>query len=126
MNVKKTKSSKKIILKITMSMTASLSSGWDSWTAFRSVVGSVIFLFVSLSSSLIVIDVHGVFLNTIVDQFTALEKIACLSCSPRHSMMMLDASLISFSFDSCEKVSVMLLLSVLFARITLMFLLTSC
>ena len=67
------------------------------------------------------IDVeHSVFLNTILDQLTALEKIAWLSWSPRLSMMMVDASLMSFSSDSCEKVSARLFLSVLFARITSM------
>ena len=98
----------------------SLSSGWDSWTAFRSVVGSVIFFVVSLPSSPVVIDVHGVFLNTILDQLIALEKIVRLSWRPRVSMISEEASLISFSSDSCEKVSARLFLSVLFARITSM------
>ena len=42
-------------------------------------MGSVIFWFVSLPSSSMVIVEHGVFLNTIFVQLTALEKIACLS-----------------------------------------------
>ena len=88
-------------------------------------MGSVIFLFVSLPSSSVVIIEHGVFLNTILDQFTALEKIAWLSWSPRLSIMIEEASLMSFSFDSCEKVSARLLLSALFARITSMGLLMS-
>ena len=41
-------------------------------------------------------------------------------------MMVVEASLMSFSSDSCEKVSARLLLSVLFARITLMGLSISC
>ena len=42
-------------------------------------MGFVIFFVVSLPSSLMVVVEHGVFLNTILDQLTALEKIACLS-----------------------------------------------
>ena len=83
-------------------------------------MGSVIFWIVSLPSLSMVIDVHGVFLNTILDQLTALEKIACSSWRSRLSMMRVEASLMSFSFDSCEKVSARLFLSVLFARITSM------
>ena len=83
-------------------------------------MGSVIFFIVSLPFSSVVIDVHGVFLNTILDQFTALEKIAWLSWSPRISMIVVEASLMSFSSDSCEKVRARLLLSVLLARITSM------
>ena len=36
----------------------------------------VIFVMTSVSSSLVVVVVQGVFLNTILDQLTALEKIA--------------------------------------------------
>ena len=81
-------------------------------------MGSVIFLGVSSPSSLMVVVVHGVFLNTILYQLTALEKIACLSWSLRLSMIVVEVSLMSFSFDSCEKVRARLFLSVLFARIT--------
>ena len=98
----------------------SLSSGWDSLTAFRRVVGSVIFLVTSVSSPLVIVVVQGVFLKMIFDQLTALEKIASLSWSPSVSMISVEASLISFSLDSCEKVSARLLLSVLFARTTSM------
>ena len=87
-------------------------------TAFRSVAGSVVLWIVSLPSLSVVIDVHGVFLNTILDQFIALEKIAHSSWRSRLSMMRVEASLMSFSSDSCEKVSARLFLSVLFARIT--------
>ena len=83
-------------------------------------MGFVIFWIVSLPSSSMAIDVHSVFLNTILDQLTALEKIASLSWSPRLLRMVVEASLISFSSDSCEKVSAILFLSVLFARITSM------
>ena len=55
---------------------ASLSSGWDSLTAFRRVSVFVIFVMTSVFSSLVVVVVQGVFLNTILDQLTALEKIA--------------------------------------------------
>ena len=83
-------------------------------------MGSVIFLVISLPFSLVIDVEHGVFLNTILDQLTDLEKIARSSWSPRLSMMKVEASLMSFSFNSCEKVSARLFLSVLFARITLM------
>ena len=40
-----------------------------------------------LSSGLIVYDLHGVFLNTIFDQLTALPKIAWLLSGKRHCLM---------------------------------------
>ena len=88
-------------------------------------MGSVIFLVFSLPFSSVIDVEHGVFLNTILDQLTALEKIARSSWRSRLSMMRVEASLMSFSFDSCEKVSARLFLSVLFARITSMGLLMS-
>ena len=55
---------------------AFLRSGWDSLTASSRALGLRSCATIELSSGLIVYDRHGVFLNTIFDQLTALPKIA--------------------------------------------------
>ena len=55
---------------------ASFSSGWDSFTALRRTVVSVICVTTSVPLlSLMKEVVHGVFLNTIFNQLVDLEKI---------------------------------------------------
>ena len=61
--------------------------GWDSLTASSKALGLRSCATIELSSGLIVYDRHGVFLNTIFDQLTALPKIAWLLSGKRHCLM---------------------------------------
>ena len=61
--------------------------GWDSLTASSKALGLRSCETMELSSGLMLYEQHGVFLNTIFDQLTALPKIAWLFSGNRHCLM---------------------------------------